>query len=513
MSYPKQLVSLRPVRGFVSDVPAQEVGPDFFTLFSNVINRSGFAQRIPGSRDIYTTALGVAAPGQLMHALNTESGGTNYWLLFEDNGQAWYIEGANATQMDNSLLASVGDPVDYSSCLLNGVPVISNGADEPVFWAGPGNLATLTDWIATETCQFIAAFQYHLFALDISGPGGTFRSKLKWSDAAQPGTIPNSWTAGATTTAGDVELSDSPGELLCAYPLRDALQIYKRSATYQAKFVGGDNIFNFRKVDSNNGALTRRSVCDVGGKHLVVSDGDIVISDGSARPPSIGESRVKDWFFNQLDQDNYPNLFCAYNRAQNEVVIGFPTAGAEFCNTALVYNVAQDSFGVRDLPDVVHAPVGFVNDTTDSNNWQDRTENWTDAAGAWGGSSVSSARDSMVFIHTDEMEQQDLTDAVSVAATLGKYSMDFGDAARVKFLRRIHVQGRAGYGTLYVRAGSQMEPNDTITWSSEVTITDPEQIVNLFAQGRYISVEVRSAGTDVWKLTGLDLEIEARGYF
>lgn len=512
MSYPKQLVSLRPIRGFISDTPAHEVGPDFFTLMTNVINRGGFAQRVPASRSVYATALGVAAPGQLMHAINAESGGTNYWLIFEDDGTAWYIEGANATQMDNSLLAAVGDPVDFSSTRLNGVPVISNGADEPVFWAGPGNLATLTDWTATETCQFITAFKFHLFALDISGPGGTFPNLLRWSDAAAPGTIPSSWTPGASTQAGDVELSDSPGGLLCAYPMRDSLLIYKRSATYQAQFVGGNNIFNFRKVMSTSGALTRRSVCDVNGKHLVVSDGDIIMSDGNTRS-SLGESRVKDWLFNQLDQDNYPNLFCAYNRSQHEVIIGFPSSGNEFCDTALVYNVGLDSFGVRDLAQVVQAPVGFINDTADSNTWADRTEVWADAMGAWGGSSVSSARDSMVFIHTNEMHQQDVSDSETVTAYLGKYSMDLGDSARLKFLRRIHVQTRANYGTLYVRAGGQMEPNDAIDWSSEVEITDPEQVVNLFSQGRYISVEVRSAGSDVWKITGLDLEVEQRGYF
>jgi hypothetical protein len=72
MSYPKQTVQLRPTRGFVSDIPAHEVGPDFFTLMSNVIMRSGFSQRIPGSRSIYETALAAAAPGQLMHAINAE---------------------------------------------------------------------------------------------------------------------------------------------------------------------------------------------------------------------------------------------------------------------------------------------------------------------------------------------------------------------------------------------------------------------------------------------------------
>lgn len=511
MSYPKQTVQLRPIRGFISDTPAHEVGPDFFTLMTNVITRGGFAQRIPGSRSIYGTALGVAAPGQLMHGVNCENAGTNYWLIFEDDGTAWAVEGDNATQIDDSLLAAVGDPVNFSSSLLNGVPVISNGADEPVYWGG-SDLLTLTDWTATETCQFITAFKYHLFALDISGPGGTFTSLLRWSKAAEPGTIPDEWTPAADNDAGDVELSDSPGALLCAYPMRDSLMIYKRSAAYQVKYVGGNNVFNFRKVQSTSGALTRRSVCDVNGMHLVVSDGDIVMTDGSTRR-SIGEARVKDWLFNQLDQTNYANLFCAYNRAQHEVLIGFPTAGAEFCNSSLVYNVELDSFGVRDLADVVHAPVGFVNDTAESNNWADRAETWDAAVGAWGSSTVSSARDSLVFIHTDEMHQQDVTDAETVTAYLGKYSMDFGDSARVKLLRRIHVQARANYGSLFIRAGSQMEPNDNIAWSDEVTITDPEQVVNLFAQGRYLSVEVRSAGSSVWKITGFDLEIEQRGYF
>lgn len=511
MSYPKQLAQLRPTKGFISDTPAHEVGPEFYTLMSNVLVRGGFAQRLPAARSAYGTALGVAAPGQLMHAINCEYSGTNYWLLFEDDGTAWAIEGSNATQIDALLLAAVGDPVDFSSCLLNGVPVISNGADEPVYWGGV-NLASLTDWTATESCQFIAAFQYHLFALDISGPGGTFRSKLKWSDAAEPGTIPDSWTPAADNEAGDVELSDSPGELLCAYPLRDSLIIYKRSAMYQAKYVGGTNVFNFRKLQSTSGALTRRSVCDVNGKHLVVTDGDIVLTDGSSRR-SLGEARVKDWLFNQLDQTNYPNLFCSFNRAQGEVIIGFPSAGNEFCDTALVYSLELDSFGVRELNQVVQAPVGYVNDTTDSNTWADRTETWAAAMGAWGGSSVSSARESLVLIRANEMLQQDVSEAETLTAYLGKYSMPLGDAARVKFLRRIHVRARADYGALYVRAGSQMEPNDTITWSDEVTITDPEQVVNCFAQGRYISVEVRSAGSNVWKITGLDLEFEKRGYF
>lgn len=511
MSYPKQTVNISPRGGFVHDVPAHEIGPDHFTRFTNVLTRSGFAQRLPGSRQIYTAALTTAAPGTIIHAVNVEYSDTNYWLILEDDGTAWAIEGSNATQIDNSLLQAVADPYKVSSARLNGVGVLSNGADEPVYWNGT-NFVTLTDWTATETCQFITAFQYHLFALDISGPGGTFTSKLKFSDAAEPGTIPDSWTPGAGNEAGDVELSDSPGGLLCAYPMRDSLMIYKRSAMYQARYVGGNQVFNFRKVQAASGALTRRSVCEVKGQHLVVTDGDIVLTDGT-NLRSVGETRVKDWLFNQLDQTSYPNLFCTYNRAQGEVLIGFPSQDNTFCDMALVYNVALDSFGTRELTAVTHAAVGFVNDTTDSNTWADRTESWDDAEGGWSSSSISSARDSLVLVSTNEMEQQDTLDATTRDAYLGKYSMAFGDSARLKLLRRVHVRTSGSYGTLYVRAGSQMEPGDTIAWTPEVAITDPEQIANLMTTGRYISVEVRSSGSDVWKVTGMELEIEVRGYF
>ena len=243
-----------------------------------------------------------------------------------------------------------------------------------------------------------------------------------------------------------------------------------------------------------------------------MTDGDVVLFDGATRQ-SVGESRVKDWLFNQLDQDTYQNAFCTYNRAQGEVLIGFPSAGNTYCDTALIYNVAHDSFGVRDLNQVVWAPVGVVDDTTEANTWADRTEVWADAVGAWGSSSVSQARDSLVLVTADEMLQQDVTDAETMTAYLGKYSMTMGDAARVKFVKRVHVKAKADYGTLFVRVGSQMEPNDAITWSTEVEITDPEQIVNTFAQGRYISLEVRSAGDTAWKITGFDIELEMRGYF
>lgn len=511
MSYPKRVFPVLPRGGFISDTPAHEAGPNFYTLANNVHFRDGFPERILGSRQAYTDALAIAAPGQLLHALNAEVSDTNYWLLFEADGTAWAIQGSNALQIDATLLQATSQPFEHSSDLLNGLPVYSNGSDEPVYWAG-GNLVTLPGWTATESCQFLAVFKFHIFAMNISGPGGSFPNLVKWSAAAEPGTVPASWTPAADNDAGDVELADSPGAVLCAYPLRDTLMFYKRSSMYTAQFVGGNNVFSFRKVQSASGALAPRSVCDVNGQHFVVSDGDVLLTDGTNRR-SIGESRVKDWLFNQLDQDNYRNLFCSYNRSRDEVLVGIPSAGKQFCDLGLIYSVNRNSFGVRELDQLVAAPVGFVDDAIASNTWADRDDLWADASDPWGSSTITAARDSLVHVNATTLQQQDTIDPVTVPASLGKHSMDFGEPERIKYIRKVHIRARENFGTLLIRVGGQMTPTGPITWSNERSVTAPEQVVNVQALGRYISVEIRSNTNTVWKLTGLNLEVELRGYY
>ena len=83
------------------------------------------------------------------------------------------------------------------------------------------------------------------------------------------------------------------------YPMGDSLYIYKRNATYQVRYVGSTSVFSFRKVQAAIGALSPRSVCDIGGAHLIVTDGDVMLFDGTSRR-SLGESRIRDYLFNLL---------------------------------------------------------------------------------------------------------------------------------------------------------------------------------------------------------------------
>lgn len=508
MAYPKRHLNLTP-RGIISDVAPAEVDLDHYTYGENVIFRKRAAGRVLGSRVAY--AQNTLVP---WHLLNTRIGTTSYWLVFSDE-DVHVVETSNVDDITPSGgLTPVVQPWQWSSTLLNNIPVFTNGFDAPHYWDGAveNPCQELPDWPEGTTCKSIVAFRNFLIALDIDGPGGHFENQVKWSTAAEPGTVPDSWTPAADNLAGDAILADTPGPVLCAMPLRGSLLVYKRSGTYAMDFVPDpEQVFVVRTLFSSSGALTRHAVADVNGQHFVVTDGDIILTDGTNRR-SIAHGRMREFLFSQLDLDNYENLFVVYHKAKNEVWVCFPESGNTFCTRALVYDVSNDEFGVRDLPEVTCAAVGVVNDESTSEIIDDQDIIIDEDNRLLNQANFSLATESLLTAAGDTITVHDTSDAVSVKAKVARHDLHFGDPARVKFVKRVHIRAEPGSGTLYVRLGARMTTDSTITWGHEVELPEGQQIVNAFAQGRYISIEIRSEDASPWVVTGIDIEAEMRGY-
>ncbi len=519
MSYPKQTLRLQPTRGLNLDVAGHELGPDYWTVAENVQFRDGFPQRILGSRNVYTSEITTIAPDNFVHALNARSPSTNFWLTVQSNGQAHAIQPGSQSRIDNNLLTAQPRVAGWSSCTINGIPIISNALSEPVYWPFSGNVLKLPDWPSTESAGFIAVLKFHVFAMNISGGSGVANNQVKWSSATEPGTVPASWTPAPGNDAGSAILADTPGAVLCAYPLGESLYFYKRNAAYQCRFIGGQSTFQFRRVEAAIGALSSRAVCDIGGAHLVVTDGDILLFDG-VNKRSVGESVIRDYFFNNIDPNRFEELFCIYNQPRDEVLIAWPqksqaqaTSGSPANNRALIYDISRDAFGFRDLPETRYGALGFINDAAPGNTWADRTETWADAVGTWADNQGTSAQDSLVLVNEKALSQQDIVASVPLNSRIGKSGLTFGDPERIKFVRQVHLRTNEPFGRFFVRVGGQLLPNGPMTWSGEVEITRTEQIVPITAAGRYIAVEVRSDDGQIWKLTGIDIEAELRGYY
>ena len=325
MSYPKRLLRLRPRRGAASDLPGWSNPPDTIDQAVNLIFRQGVAERADGSAAVYDPP--SVAPYILR---NVQIAGVNYWVYCGATA-SYVVTGSTHTLITHASGQSSQTNINKLSLeLLNQVPIFNNAIDEPMYWDGQvsSDFVDLPGWTSTESCQVLVPHRFHLFALGIDGPAGNFPEQIKWSDAAAPGTVPASWTPSATNEAGSAIIADTPGPLISGLNLRASLAIYKQGSTHIADYVGGEEVFQIRTLFTQAGALTRHSVVDVNGQHLMVTDGDIVLHDGS-QIRSIVQNRRRRFLFNQLDQDNFDNLFCVYWRRKNEVWVCFPEAGQE----------------------------------------------------------------------------------------------------------------------------------------------------------------------------------------
>lgn len=514
MSYPKQLLRLRPARGLGLDLPANEMGPDFYTGGSNVIFRQGFAQRIPGRRAAYSQSTtnpifalqNARAPGGV-----TES---NFWLVF---GQAEIqaLETSNITAVTPAAgLTSIPAPWQWTPTMLNNIPCATNTVDAPIYWGGDvaTPFATLPGWPSGSTCQSLCAFRFHLFALDITEAAGHYESKIMWSDAAAAGAIPSTWVAAATNEAGSAILADTPGPAMLGIPLQDTLIIFKRASAYGVNYIQTGDIFQVRLLDGDRGALTRHAACDIGGRIFVVSDGEIYLTDGVNWQP-IATGLVRDYLFGQLDQTNYENLHVQHHRSKNEVWVRYPQAGNTYCTEALIYNIATGGWGVRSLSNGTCAAIGVVNDTSPDESWDADSNTWDSDDSYWNAANYSLAVEQLLTaVDGAAITLEDDDTATTEAATLFKHDMTMGQPERLKLVRRVNVRTNDAPGTLYIRVGSRNSVTDSITWDAEQTLATPADHVNVRTLGKYISLEVRSAGSDVWQVSGFDLEYEWRGY-
>jgi hypothetical protein len=495
---------MNPTAGLVSDLPPFELPPQAWSQVQNMHPKNGGMELARPLDVAYGTLSDVP-----FHVQNIQAQGQNFWLY-------WGTDSVYAAETSNphvNLTPSGGltavQPESILSTQLNGLSVFTNGFDAPQWWDGDltHDFVDLPDWPAATVARGIAACFYHLFAFDIDGPGGEFPMQLKWSDAAPPGAIPGSWTPAASNQAGDTELAQTPGRIQCAVPLRGSLAIYKTSSMYTCDFVGGNEVFQFRPALTQVGAFTRKSVVDIGGQHFVVTDGDIVLTDG-VNAPSICTDRVRDFLFGQIDQDNFDKLFVVYHQAASQVWVCFPEAGFEFCTMALVWDVARNAWGTRRLDTVRHGATGIVNDTASSLLWDAATEEWDAVSVLWNADNFSTANRSLLFASGTDLLLVGRAGTFS-EGYLERLSISFGEPERFKYVRRVHVRGEGG--TIYVRVGSQAVAGGAVTWRAEQPlILGIDAFINCSVQGRFISLSIRVPADSI--ITATDLEAESRGY-
>lgn len=393
--------------------------------------------------------------------------------------------------------------------------VFNNGGDVPqILEPTETNFADLPNWPATLRAKVVRGYRAFMVALGVTENGLFDPNVVAWSTEAAPGEVPATWDPSDTTAlAGRNPLDFSAGELLDCKPLGDVNIIYGQQATYSMQFIGGNDVFAFRRV-FEEGIIARDAVAAFDRFHLVVGPTQIYIHDGnSMRYPA--HNRVQKTFYSELgDRDT---VRCLTNPKTKEVWIYYRTVDSDFAEKALVYNYQDDTWTFIDTPNITCAIFGpkqgepFTwEDAQDSGvTWEEITERWSEA-GAIDIYPVMYFFDasSNQMLEADFLFTGDATQRFFVE----KIGIDLDQALGVptkqwKYLKQI-VPQIEGTGDIQITLGEHFSPTSPVNWQSPQTFNiGTDYKLDTRIKARYLAFRVESNSPGFFQLTGWDFDI------
>lgn len=498
--------------GVLADQVPQELPVNAWSNANNVRFRDGYAERFGGTKAVFTAP--AVTPYWITPYVTTTA---RFWV---HAGLAAVYVDDGTTRTDITGTAPTGAVDDrWTGGALNGVLVMNNEKDVPQYWGGNvvNNLATLTGWNAAWRAKSLRPFKNYLVGIGITKSGTAYPHMVKWSDAADPGTIPASWNeADPTVDAGEVDLAETGDLMVDQMVLGDANIIYKERSMYSMRYIGGQFIFAFQRLPGDVGALARGCIANTPVGHVVLTPGDVIVHNGQG-PKSILTARMRKWLFQQMDTTNYARAFLTTNLRRNEVWICFPAVGQSTCTNALVWNFADDTLSPRDLPNVTYGEAGLL-PMGAAETWASDVDGWQADTTVWAQDEQNPNDSRLLLCSASNIWMADAgasNNGVDFSAYVERLNLPLDDPYSVKTVRAVYprIEGPPG-ATLTIEVGATMDAEVTPSWSSPVTYTiGSTRKADAFATGRFLSLRITSSTSFPWRIKSLDLDVTKRGAY
>ena len=510
------------------DVPAIPAGagqPVFaWTGGNNVRFNAGYAEKFLGHSSPHG-APSVAPYG--IFFTNTTAYGL--YEVYAGLQKIYAVANTTHTDITRALGNYTGAATDkWTGCTLSDILILNNGVDDPQYWAGNTGtpFAALTNWPANTKCKVMRSFDGALVALNITESGTNYKSMVRVSASADPGTLPATWVPAATNDAVRVEgkMSETPDAIVDGLELGERFMVYKENSTYAMHLIGGTDVYAFENVSRMFGALAVNCVAPVArngaSAHAVFSDGDIVLNQGAEGPQSIIDEVNRRWLFNNLDSDNRQKSFAVSYQYRNEVWFCFPEIGHTWPNKAMVWNYKDNTWSIREIPNLAHANTGVIN-VTSVDTWNSRTDVWNDAYQTWGADEYSKTTKRLMMASTDTglyLADAGISFAGSpMTAYIEHSGMDFEEIGlgqnRVKLCKGVRMVVDAPAGTVIrVYVGTQDDMESSIDWGTPQDFTvGTSKYVDFLTGGTFLGIKFESVAQGPWRIKEFSLDIEDLG--
>jgi len=522
--------------GGIVDVPAYQTPPEAWSFNNNVRYFANGVEKLKGWSSRFNSPV-AQSPNFILYV---SAPAQPFWLWASPT-DIWVWDGTSNTKISKTPGAYTAPNLpQWNGTIIGGVPVMNNGTDPPQFWAKydsitPQLMADLTNWGTHPdhpvTCKVIRSFLVYLLALNITGSGGVSPHEVRWSNEAQPGSLPTTWDFGDPThNAGRVFLGDvDSGQIMDGQELGGQFFVYKENSVWRFVFVGGTYIFQDQVFLETAGLLTANCVALTGDglKHVFLSQDDLVLHNGFVAEPLLNR-RYKRYLFNQLHPTAYVNSFLLSNPPYEEIWVCYPSSGAPVNadgtippNRALIWNYRYNAISEADISFTRGAIGTFV--ASPGTKWVDATIPWNSDIDPW---STQFRRKVIVCDHTNKqfymLDDTPLRNGVNFNGILQR--LDLGVLGRTRqgewiedFQHRKMIQNLwpkvVAPSPIQIQVGYQDTPNGPIRWNAPVTFDPNTQIKvdGTFGQGRSIALQFSSLAD--FRLDGYKMDLAIAGKF
>lgn len=421
---------------------------------------------------------------------------------------------------------SASDDETWSHTIINTYPIFVNYNDTPQVWnpvSQTQKLVDLPNWPTGYKCAVMRSFKAYLIAMDVTNASSVRNGNLiYWSTSALPGSIPTSWDiTDLSNDSGQMELSDTPGEIIDGHALADYFVVYKKTATYVMQYTGDGNIFNMRLTFPHLGMIAKGCACNINNRQFVVTTDDIILHDGF-NYRSIIDGKNRKYLFSNINSKRAHISFVVPNYARSEVWYCYPKGTSTWCNEALIYNYSNETWSLRSLPNTPNISTGFI-DLSSTGTWTSYSSTiWPSATFVWGSSAYNQNLWSLTMTAPSDrkiyyMDSDDilLDNGTETYSFIERENLQLTNSHEIKTIKRIYPKveiSGVSDPTLRIEIGTQMQKSDSINWQGPYNFNiKTDEKLDVFATGRYLSIRFSTLSASDWSLGNFDVEYTVRG--
>lgn len=495
-------------KGVNLDLLPSELGAEVWSDVSNVRSHNGFTERRKGFVAAYTT------PTSTPYWIGTFNTSTARFLIQLGTATGFCDDGTTRTNISPGVAPTGARDDRWGGFDFNGVFICNNGVDNPYYWNGntATDLAALTNWPSGYKADALCMFKEYIFAIAITKAGTKYPYRVLWSNAAEPGSLPTSYTAAATNDAGEKDIPGI-GILVDALPYADMLIVYGQEGRYALRYIGGEFIFNSQQLPGKDGVLTRGCVVNTPKGHVFLTNGDVRIHTGG-ESQSLAEGVVKKWLQATMDTTNAARSFVCLNPQQTEVWVCFPATGSTDCDTVLAWNWENNTWAKFTAPNLTYGTAGLVSSSLAAATWAAQTATWANISSVWSQNEASSNESRLIVATSTPTIGLANVGSLDFSTSVTWYAEKIGiplseGADLVRSISKVRLRADAVAGTaVTVKTSTTMTADETPTYSGSATHTQgTSNFTDNFSKGgRYGAV--RFEGADDQQLAMRSYQIE-----